>query len=547
MKAGACNLLLSFSLHNQNMDSSPIRLMTASEQNAGCDSKSVVTDKPLCTISTPDPSPKRRKISTEEKEKMRLEKELIKKQKEEEREQLRKLKEEEKEQLRKQKEEEKEQLRKQKEEDKRAREEDKRRREEERKKAAEEKELERAKIAEEKAKLAEEKEAKRLEKEAELKKKEQEQTRIMSFFNKKTTKKSKKAAVDSDKTLDFDKDFLPFHVKDTVCMADKIECDMMDQDPVDWLNSLNLSADNNTNTAVEEEEAPVPAKTIITHIQTAATLGLNPDVYNGTPSDTLVNALPRRYLQFYGDERPAYLGTYSKSCSRDLFQNPLFQVPGLDYEYDSEADWEDEGEDIEDDEMSGDEEMEDDEMADFVCSDDAKSPSAVATKVTTAQEPVVVWGCSDMIGMTFGGLIAQGGIDPFRDYWTVAKVDVQTESKSEASTATVTNAAATSSTPAKTELSPFAVLSKTLSSSPAVASTTKQFLAAAKPQKLIAGDDLTALLKRINGSDDNKALLTELLCKQYPQYTRKMVTATIQHYAERQGPKTDKRWVLKNV
>jgi chromatin assembly factor 1 subunit A len=528
------------------MDSSPIRLMSASEQNAGCDKPVMADNKPLCTITTPEPSPKRRKISAEEKEKMRLEKEQIKKQKEEEREQLRRQKEEEKELLRKQKEEEKEQLRKQKEEEKRAKEEEKRRREEERKKAAEEKELERAKIAEEKAKLAEEKEAKRLEKEAELKKKEQEQTRIMSFFNKKTKKKTKKEAVNSDKCLDFDKDFLPFHIKDTVCMADKTECEVMDQDPVDWLNSLNLSDDSNT---AEAEEPPVPVKTIITHIQTAATLGLNPDNYNGTPLDTLVNALPRRYLQFYGDERPAYLGTYSKSCSRDLLQNPLFQVPGLDYEYDSEADWEDEGEDIEDDEISGDEEMEDDEMADFVCSDDAKSPSTMTSKVTTAQEPVVVWGCSDMVGMTFGGLIVQGAIDPFKDYWTVAKVEQKTDTKSDVTMTSATSASGTAikSTTTKTELSPFAVLSKTLSPSPAVASATKQFLAAAKPQKLIAGDDLTALLKRVDGSDDNKTLLTELLCKQYPQYTRKMVTATIQHYAERQGPKSDKRWVLKDI
>ncbi|KAG5362909.1 hypothetical protein CJU89_2046 [Yarrowia sp. B02] len=531
------------------MDSSPIRLMTASEQNAGCE-KPVVADKPACTISTPEPSPKRRKISAEEKEKMRLEKEQIKKQKEEEKELLKKQKEEEKEQLRKQKEEEKEQLRKQKEEEKRAKEEEKRRREEEKKKAAEEKELERAKVAEEKAKLAEEKEAKRLEKEAELKKKEQEQTRIMSFFNKKTKKKAKKETADTNQILDFDKDFLPFHIKDTVCMADKDECDMMDQDPVDWLNSLNLSGDNDT---VAEEQAPVPAKTIITHIQTAATLGLNPDVYNGTPSDTLVNALPRRYLQFYGDERPAYLGTYSKSCSRDLFQNPLFQVPGLDYEYDSEADWEDEGEDIEDDEMSGDEEMDDDEMADFVCSDDSKSPTSMASKVTTAQEPVVVWGCSDMVGMTFGGLIVQGGIDPFKDYWTVAKVDVRPNVKPETSTAVPAPAPASSSPSASAapELNPFAVLSKTISSSQAVAQVTNQFLAsskaASKPQKLIAGEDLSALLKRVDGSDDNKTLLTELLCKQYPQYTRKMVTATLQHYAERQGSKNDKRWVLKNV
>lgn len=462
----------------------------------------MATHKLMGQVSTPEPSPKRRKITPEEKEQMRKEKEDLRLKREEEK---------------RVKEEEREVVRKKKEEEKRVKEEEKRVKEEEKKLKEEEKK----RVAEEKQKALEEKEA-------ELKKKEQEQTRILSFFNKKK-KKGKKAVAAATK-CDFDTDFLEFHVKEGVSMP-TVETEVNEEDPVDWLSSLNIDH-------VTTEEEHVTAKALVSHVQTAATLGLNPDSYNNVPCTTLLSQLPRRYLQFYGDERPAYLGTYSKTLSSDLLQTPLLQLPGLDYEYDSEADWEDEGEDVEDSEMS-DEEMEDDEMEDFVCSDDGTPKVA---RVATAQEPVVVWGCTDQVGMGFGGLIGTGPIDPFKDYWTTEKVCLVTTPKVVPKTP---NPVVSSST--GPSLNPFAVLSQTMSASASVAAVTKEFLNAAKPEKTIGGEDLTVFLKRVDGSDDNKALLTELLVKDWPQYTRKMVTATLKHYAERKGQGNNKKWVVKNV
>lgn len=483
------------------MDSSPLKM---NEETTLCP-RPVNVD-----LSTPESSPpKRRKIGPEEREEMRLKKEAERQRKEEDR----LKKEEEKKRVL---EERKKQAAEKEAEKKRLADEKARlaaEKEAERKRIAAEKETEKAekeaerqRVIEEKTRLAEEKEAKRLQKEAEIKKKEQEQTRIMSFFNKKPARKVAKKAVEI--SCDFDKDFLPFHIKEGVQVASSAAASatVSSEDPLQWMASLSVS-----NTS---PESPFSAKEIISHIQTAAVLNKDPNSIDGTPVATLLAALPRRYLQFVGDERPAYYGTFCKSCNPDLLQNPLIQVPGLDYDYDSEGDWEDEGEDVEDDEES-DEDMEDDaEMADFVTSDEGSPSESASSRVSAAgpprlvaQEPVLVWN-SDLKAMSFDSLLpGVASIDPFKDYWS--------------------------------EERPFNVLAAGLRAASASSVPKKE-----TPQ-LISGSDLDAFLKRVEGSDDNKALITEILCKTFPQYKRKMINATIQHYAERKGTRTDKRWVLK--
>jgi chromatin assembly factor 1 subunit A len=66
----------------------------------------------------------------------------------------------------------------------------------------------------------------------------------------------------------------------------------------------------------------------------------------------LLNSLPHKYLKFAEDVRPPYVGTYSRiPTSSGLFHGRKpFQraLPGVNYDYDSEADWvaDDEGEDL---------------------------------------------------------------------------------------------------------------------------------------------------------------------------------------------------------
>ena len=82
----------------------------------------------------------------------------------------------------------------------------------------------------------------------------------------------------------------------------------------------------------------------------------------------MLKCISIKYLKFAEDVRPPYIGTYSKSLSVSvasrLRKNPFSRsLPTTNYDYDSEAEWEDpgEGEDLE---SEGDEEAVDDEEGD---------------------------------------------------------------------------------------------------------------------------------------------------------------------------------------
>ena len=65
-----------------------------------------------------------------------------------------------------------------------------------------------------------------------------------------------------------------------------------------------------------------------------------------------LRSIPYKILKFAEDVRPPYIGTYTKVPVRGapaLARNPLQRdLPGVDYDYDSEAEWEEPGEDEED-------------------------------------------------------------------------------------------------------------------------------------------------------------------------------------------------------
>ena len=68
----------------------------------------------------------------------------------------------------------------------------------------------------------------------------------------------------------------------------------------------------------------------------------------------LLKTVPMKYLKFFEDNRPPYTGTFTKPQDRRamsrLSRNPISrELPSTDYDYDSEAEWEEpeEGEDLE--------------------------------------------------------------------------------------------------------------------------------------------------------------------------------------------------------
>lgn len=121
--------------------------------------------------------------------------------------------------------------------------------------------------------------------------------------------------------------------------------------------------------------------------------------------------IPMKILQFAEDVRPPYKGTFSRRIPpRDavrLCRNPFARaLPQCDYDYDSEAEWEEpeEGEDL--DSEDGDEEVddEDDDMDGFLDDRDEDVPTGKRKIMVDSLEPV----CT---GLKFGD-DEQDGVDP---------------------------------------------------------------------------------------------------------------------------------------
>ncbi|CAH6723356.1 chromatin assembly factor 1 subunit p90 [[Candida] jaroonii] len=282
-----------------------------------------------------------------------------KKRKEEARELEKKQREEAKETERKKREELKEMERKKKE---AAKEAERKRKEE--LKEAERKAKEEAKEAERKAK-----EAKEAEKQAvELKKKKlADKQKIGNFFSRAKSDTSKDS--NSAQTL-FDKLVLPFHVKSNCTMA------ASGQLPKDKLAQAKASFENLLTQPAINDKSFFKSRTMnITSTTVVSPEDIVQAMENNTSSSTIFSMLRNlgtiKYLQFYENEKPPYIGTW---CSKDHISlnfpitEPFNQeLTGYDYTYDSDLDWrEEEGDDIDIDEDDEEEEDEDNDMEDFV-------------------------------------------------------------------------------------------------------------------------------------------------------------------------------------
>lgn len=131
------------------------------------------------------------------------------------------------------------------------------------------------------------------------------------------------------------------------------------------------------------EPATPSVKEILLKLQDPELNSIDLTDTNGTATqvEKLLQKIPMKVLNFREDVRPPYQGTFTKRleqrAARKLCRNPFWRgVPDFNYDYDSEAEWEEpeEGEDIlseGDDEVSDDGE---DDMDDFL--DDGEDESA---------------------------------------------------------------------------------------------------------------------------------------------------------------------------
>ena len=107
----------------------------------------------------------------------------------------------------------------------------------------------------------------------------------------------------------------------------------------------------------------------------------------------MLKTVPMKYLHFGEDVRPPYYGTYTKyysvAAERRLARNPVSRIrQDTNYDYDSEAEWEEpeEGEDLDSDGEDDLEEEGDDDMDGFL--DDEEDPQLKRRMLSGDLEPI---------------------------------------------------------------------------------------------------------------------------------------------------------------
>ncbi|CAI5437580.1 unnamed protein product [Caenorhabditis angaria] len=301
--------------------------------------ESVEVIEEVAGTPTAPKTPKTPKTTKEEREKLRLqkleekEKQRAEREKALEEKRLEKEKQLEEKRLEKEKKE-KERLEKKAEEERKK--EEKRKEVEEKKKEEEEKKRKKKEEEEKRKKEEDEKkEQKRKEEEALEEKKRRESARFMGFFSK---VEKKKVATEEQKNVD-NNWYRPFQLKDGMSLAP-----ILGRDPVvcDANEILNCS-DEVTSTTY---------------------LG------SGNVKNHAMNPPKRaqacyKLLQFHDNRRPPYYGTFRKRPQKISGRKPWSPIePGIDYEVDSDDEWEDEPSDGEECRSDDEEEADDDVMSD---------------------------------------------------------------------------------------------------------------------------------------------------------------------------------------
>ncbi|CAI9628383.1 unnamed protein product [Alternaria burnsii] len=284
----------------------------------------------------------------------------------------------------------------------------------------------------------------------------------------------------------------------------------------------------------------------------------------------LLKDIPMKYIHFCKDVRPPYYGTYTRpytdmEASR-LARNPLARVrQDTDYDYDSEAEWEEpeEGEDLDSDGEDDNEDEAEDDMDGFL--DDEEDPQLKRRLISGDLVPVstgLCWEdadrvsrlndgsdaiCTDFKDFRMGFLLdsQMSSIDPFSTaYWAP---DPATASAT--ANATKKDGSANSAmNPPRAPLVQRSMngLLNTLNGpqKSAAATPTKP----AKAKRLVPTEQLPAFKAEIEGKDLTKIGMIEALKKAFPKLPKDAISNTLSVVAARVGPtEKEKRWVLVNT
>ncbi|KGO68931.1 Chromatin assembly factor 1 subunit A [Penicillium italicum] len=256
----------------------------------------------------------------------------------------------------------------------------------------------------------------------------------------------------------------------------------------------------------------------------------------------LLRQVTMKSLKFGEDIRPPYQGTYTRHVSelstRRLARNPYHRgLPDTDYDYDSEAEWEEpeEGEELDsEEEDEGSDEGEDD-LEGFLDDEDDALAEGKRRLIVGDLEPVstgIKWAANgvepemEVYRMQSLSDAIKFPIDPFSTaYWEKPKPVEQVPAKARPATA----------------IAGFLVpaVPKLVVAGSALPPTSK----AKRP---FPPDQLAEFKEAVEGSDLSKIGLVEILKKRFPKVSKDTLKATLDQVAARVGQKeVDKKWVCR--
>lgn len=312
-------------------------------------------------------------------------------------------------------------------------------------------------------------------------------------------------------------------------------------------------------------------KEILRHIQTAADAphpGANLETNPAETSLKQLRNITMKSLKFGEDVRPPYQGTFTRAvpaaAAKKLCRNPYYQgLPDVNYDYDSEAEWEEpeEGEDLNSEDEEESDEGEDD-MDEFLDDEDDALAGAKRRLIVGDLEPVcsgIQW-ASDGVDVEMQNYriqtisdAVQCPIDPFSGaYWQKPRDDPPP--------------AKARSMPVSQNRTLETFRAKSSPHSPALGSALPP--AATKAKRPFPPDLLPEFKQAVEGSDLSKIGLVEFLKKKYvfpwtrtsdstdaahindasrfPKVSKDTLKITLDEVAVRVGQKeVEKKWVCR--
>ncbi|KAF2743546.1 hypothetical protein M011DRAFT_496853 [Sporormia fimetaria CBS 119925] len=296
----------------------------------------------------------------------------------------------------------------------------------------------------------------------------------------------------------------------------------------------------------------------------------------------LLRQIPMKYLHFPEDVRPPYYGTYTKphtwSAERKLARNPFARrLDDLNYDYDSEAEWDEpeEGEDLDSDGEEDLDEEGEDGLDGFL--DDDDDPQVKRRLISGDLQPVSTGLCwedargfsilndgsgaisTEFKGFRMGILLGKWSrvcaktvltatdpqpqtIDPFSTaYWAPEP----TSAPKAAVGASKGSTTGSTMQPPRMPLTPMSSMMNSINAS-AKTGADINGKPGKPPKRFVPDDQLADFKAEIQGKKLTKIAMVEALKQRFPKLPKDAINNTLTREAARVGPKeVDKIWVLR--